>query len=336
MPDGSSVTWSSQRSARRSDSATAVRSASDDGWCPAASWLIAPWRARSQFTGPPDQLIIFCSSANRGILPSRSSGYAATGDPAEEGTEAEGVTGGVAACRPRGARGHGRGARSRTARHSCIHGRRVIFPRGGGRLRLDAVERASGRRGTAGRPKLARRDPSDRRPDHRRRAPGGVRPARARLLPVPYVAQVPGPTFNTLGDIDGSPIITVHGRDRNKVSGQPQPDDRRASAAAGVSLVRGRPRLVRPTRSRVVPEESVYPPGRTDEETRQANREAFLTSEQAAETAALGHLGLPAEGRGPGGCRRVRRRRACSAGRHHRRGRRARPTPDRRRRSTRS
>ena len=27
-------------------------------------------------------------------------------------------------------------------------------------------------------------------------------------LPVPYVAQVPGPTFNTLGDIDGSPIIT--------------------------------------------------------------------------------------------------------------------------------
>src|SRR4051812_49632972 len=38
-------------------------------------------------------------------------------------------------------------------------------------------------------------------------------------LPVPYVAQVPGPTFNTLADIDGSPIISVEGRDPNKVSG---------------------------------------------------------------------------------------------------------------------
>ena len=43
----------------------------------------------------------------------------------------------------------------------------------------------------------------------------------------------------------------------------------------------------------VVPEESVYPPDRSEEETRQANREAFLTSEQAAETVALGHLGYP-------------------------------------------
>ena len=43
----------------------------------------------------------------------------------------------------------------------------------------------------------------------------------------------------------------------------------------------------------VVPEESVYPPDRSEEETRQANREAFLTSEQAAESVALGHLGYP-------------------------------------------
>jgi hypothetical protein len=73
-PEGSSVTGSSHRSARRRASATAVRSASEVGCDPAASELIAPCRARSQLTGPPDQVISFCSSANSGILASRSSG----------------------------------------------------------------------------------------------------------------------------------------------------------------------------------------------------------------------------------------------------------------------
>jgi PDZ domain-containing protein len=110
-------------------------------------------------------------------------------------------------------------------------------------------------------------------------------------LPVPYVAQVPGPTFNTLGDIDGSPIITVEGRDPNKVSGNLN------LTTVGVS--RGGVSLVQAVRGwfddevAVVPEEAVYPPGRSEQETRNANREAFLTSEQAAESAALGHLGYP-------------------------------------------
>ena len=110
-------------------------------------------------------------------------------------------------------------------------------------------------------------------------------------LPVPYVAQVPGPTYNTLGDIDGSPIISVTGRDPNEVSGNLN------LTTVGVS--RGGLSLVQAVRGwfddevAVVPEDSVYPPDRTQEETRQANRQAFLTSEQAAESAALGHLGYP-------------------------------------------
>jgi PDZ domain-containing protein len=111
------------------------------------------------------------------------------------------------------------------------------------------------------------------------------------MLPVPYVAQVPGPTYNTLGKIDGSPIISIEGRDRNTVSGNLN------LTTVGVS--RGGLSLVQAVRGwfddevAVVPEESVYPPDRSEEETRQANREAFLTSEQAAESAALGHLGYP-------------------------------------------
>jgi PDZ domain-containing protein len=110
-------------------------------------------------------------------------------------------------------------------------------------------------------------------------------------LPVPYVAQVPGPTFNTLGDIDGSPIISVEGRDRNAVSGNLN------LTTVGVS--RGGVSLVQAVRGwfddevAVVPEESVYPPDRSPEDTRRENRQAFLTSEQAAEAAALAHLGYP-------------------------------------------
>jgi PDZ domain-containing secreted protein len=110
-------------------------------------------------------------------------------------------------------------------------------------------------------------------------------------LPVPYVAQVPGPTFNTLGDIDGQPIISVEGRERNDVEGNLN------LTTVGVS--RGGLSLVQAVRGwfddevAVVPEESVYPPDRSEEETRQANRQAFLTSEQAAQTVALGHLGYP-------------------------------------------
>jgi PDZ domain-containing protein len=110
-------------------------------------------------------------------------------------------------------------------------------------------------------------------------------------LPVPYVAQVPGPTFNTLGDIDGEPIISIEGRKANDVQGNLN------LTTVGVS--RGGLSLVQAVRGwfddevAVVPEESVYPSDRSEEETRQANRQAFLTSEQAAETVALGRLGYP-------------------------------------------
>jgi PDZ domain-containing protein len=110
-------------------------------------------------------------------------------------------------------------------------------------------------------------------------------------LPVPYVAQVPGPTFNTLGDIDGEPIISIEGREPNEVDGN--------LTLTTVGVSRGGLSLVQAVRGwfddevSVVPEESVYPPNRSVEETRRANREAFLTSEQAAQTVALGRLGYP-------------------------------------------
>ncbi|MGY1693413.1 PDZ domain-containing protein [Geodermatophilus sp. SYSU D00814] len=110
-------------------------------------------------------------------------------------------------------------------------------------------------------------------------------------LPVPYVAQVPGPTFNTLGDIDGDPVISVRGRERNDVSGNLNLTTV-GVGRAGLSLVEA----VRgwfDDEVSIVPEESVYPPDKTEDEIEQANRQAFLTSEESAEAAALGELGYP-------------------------------------------
>jgi PDZ domain-containing protein len=110
-------------------------------------------------------------------------------------------------------------------------------------------------------------------------------------VPVPYVAQTPGPTYNTLGDINGSPVITVEGRKRPRTSGNLNLTTVGVSRA-GLSLVQAVRGWFSDAVS-VVPAEAVYPPDRSVEETRKANREAFLTSEEAATSAALGHLGYP-------------------------------------------
>ena len=110
-------------------------------------------------------------------------------------------------------------------------------------------------------------------------------------VPVPYVAQVPGPVYNTLGGIDGDKIIQVEGRTPNEVSGELDLTTVGVSRG-GLSLGQAILGWFDDEVS-VVPEESVYPPDRSEEETRQANLDAFLSSEQAAETVALGHLGYP-------------------------------------------
>jgi PDZ domain-containing protein len=111
------------------------------------------------------------------------------------------------------------------------------------------------------------------------------------VVPVPYVAQVPGPTYNTLGSIGTTKIITVTGKTANHVDGNLN--------LTTVGVTRGRLTLVQTVRGwfakdvSVVPEDAVYPPDQSQQQTQKQNRQAFLTSEQAAEAAALGHLGYP-------------------------------------------
>ena len=111
------------------------------------------------------------------------------------------------------------------------------------------------------------------------------------LLPVPYVAQVPGPTYNTLGDINGTPIIELTGREPNDTSGNLN--------LTTVGIPQRPLTLVGAVKGwfddevTVVPREQVYPSDQSVEKTQADNRQAFLTSEQAARAAALGALGYP-------------------------------------------
>src|ERR1044072_6076614 len=40
------------------------------------------------------------------------------------------------------------------------------------------------------------------------------------MLPVPYVVLSPGPTENTIGDVDGKPVISVEGRQTYPTEGK--------------------------------------------------------------------------------------------------------------------
>lgn len=110
------------------------------------------------------------------------------------------------------------------------------------------------------------------------------------MLPVPYVALGPGPTYNTVGDIDGQDVITVTGREPNETSGNLNLTT--VQVRDGLELFRAIQGWLDDEES-VVPREEVYPPDQSEEEIDRANRQQFLNSQNTAEAAALRELGYP-------------------------------------------
>lgn len=111
------------------------------------------------------------------------------------------------------------------------------------------------------------------------------------LLPVPYVALTPGPTYDTLGDgPSGNPIITVTGADTNGTTGLLS-----LTTVAVFDNIDFFTALQGwfDDEVAIVPREEIYPPDQTDEEIDEANRADFLDSQQFAEQAALNELGFP-------------------------------------------
>nr|WP_296774577.1 PDZ domain-containing protein [Rhodococcus sp. (in: high G+C Gram-positive bacteria)] len=110
------------------------------------------------------------------------------------------------------------------------------------------------------------------------------------VITVPFAALGPGPTYNTLGDADGAPVVQIDGADVDPTTGHLNMttvavrDQLNIFEAFGF-WVSGRQGLV--------PREEVYPADKTKEEVQQSNQADFEQSEDSAELAALHHLGLP-------------------------------------------
>jgi PDZ domain-containing protein len=111
----------------------------------------------------------------------------------------------------------------------------------------------------------------------------------AAVARVPYVALAPGPTYNTLGEHDGKPVISISGRKTY--------DDTGHLNMTTISVVT-RLTLVQALRGwfqhdlAVVPRDVIYPPDQSDEQVREEDQAAMRDSQESATAAAMNELGV--------------------------------------------
>ncbi len=113
------------------------------------------------------------------------------------------------------------------------------------------------------------------------------------LIPVPYAEMSPGPTVNTLGEARGEPVLQISGRKTYPTDGHLNMTTVRVTSADykmnAVEAVYGW--LAHD--NVVVPHDTLYPDGKTEEESSQENAEEFSQSQESAKVAALDELGIP-------------------------------------------
>ena len=107
------------------------------------------------------------------------------------------------------------------------------------------------------------------------------------LVSVPYVSLGPGPTFDTLGEVEGKEVVEIEGTEVQPTTGHLNMTtvSQRDNLTLGQALT-----LWVSGREQLVPRDLVYPPDRSKDEIDKANNQEFKRSEDSAEYAALGYL----------------------------------------------
>ncbi|MGW1812489.1 YlbL family protein [Streptomyces sp. NPDC002125] len=117
------------------------------------------------------------------------------------------------------------------------------------------------------------------------------------LIPVPYSEMSPGPTVNTLGDARGEPVLHISGRKTYPTSGHLNMTTVRVTGAEyDMNIVEAVYGWLAHD-SVIVPHDTLYPDGKTEEESTQENAEEFSQSQESAKVAALEELKIPVTSR---------------------------------------
>lgn len=118
---------------------------------------------------------------------------------------------------------------------------------------------------------------------------GGI-PGTGIALRVPYAAQGPGPTFNTLAEVEGTPVIDIEGAEVDPTTGSL--DMTTVSVRTNMTMGQALSRWL-VSGDTLVPIHQIIPKDMSDEEMRKHNAESFVASEAAATVAAMRYLGQP-------------------------------------------
>ncbi|MFE3639509.1 PDZ domain-containing protein [Streptomyces sp. NPDC059169] len=117
------------------------------------------------------------------------------------------------------------------------------------------------------------------------------------FLTPPYSEMTPGPTVNTLGDSGGEPVLQISGRKTFPTTGHLNMTTVRVT---GANYRMNLAEVVYGWLAHdniVVPHETLYPDGKTEEQSNQENAEEFSQSQESAKVAALRELKIPVKSR---------------------------------------
>lgn len=113
------------------------------------------------------------------------------------------------------------------------------------------------------------------------------------LIKVPYSEMSPGPTVNTLGEARGEPVLQIAGRKTYPTSGHLNMTTVRVTGADYRMNLGQAVWGWLAHDSVVVPHDTLYPDGKTEEQSTQENAEEFSQSQESAKVAALKELNIP-------------------------------------------
>lgn len=113
-------------------------------------------------------------------------------------------------------------------------------------------------------------------------------------IPVPYVVESPGPTYNTLGQSQGHPVISVTGRETFPAAGNLDLTTVYVDGGPNgpVSILGAFSAWLDRSKA-VYPQELLYPTGTSKEEAQEQSTVAMTTSQENAIASALTELGIP-------------------------------------------